>query len=194
MRFITRRNRTIVIFFNLLFIAGCHGSDPLQVVQPHNLGKADADITKGLPHDKPDDPTEKPNVNDNSYQNNGPSSGGSTQAGSRSTTFNSSGMSAMDEAITDENFRKCVKSVSDDYSQVTYLHCRNKNIQQVEGLDLLVNLEELDLRMNSLSNIDLSKNIKLQSLNLSGNPLSAIDVSENQQLGWLFLTGFLSRE
>ncbi|WP_339338057.1 hypothetical protein, partial [uncultured Oceanicoccus sp.] len=87
MRFITRRNRTIVIFFNLLFIAGCHGSDPLQVVQPHNFGIVDADITKGLPHDKPDDPTEKPNVNDNSYQNNGPSSGGSTQAAAKLITL-----------------------------------------------------------------------------------------------------------
>ena len=195
MRFITRRNRTIVIFFNLLFIAGCHGSDPLQVVQPHNLGIIDADITKALPVDEP---IEKSRVVDSNYQNNLHSPGGSTRTDVKSIIPNSPDnhkkkiikeKSVMDEAITDENFRNCVKSVSEDYSQVTYLHCRNKDIQQVEGLDLLVNLEELDLRMNSLSNIDLSKNTKLQSLNLSGNPLSAIDISQNQELGWLFLTG-----
>ncbi len=120
---------------------------------------------------------------------------------------------SIDESILsssdfpDENFRKCIVDTFNEKepdfvesgrtkSQVrrylsqktTELDCSSKGITSAEGIQYLTSLQELDLRSNNISTIDLSKNTALTELFLSGNKISTIDVSKNTALTNLYLS------
>ena len=119
---------------------------------------------------------------------------------------------SIDESILsssdfpDENFRKCIVDTFNEKepdfvesgrtkSQVrrylsqktTELDCSSKGITSAEGIQYLTSLQELDLRSNNISTIDLSKNTALTHLVLRDNKLSTVDVSKNTLLEYLDL-------
>lgn len=124
---------------------------------------------------------------------------------------------ALDLRFKDYKFYNCVKEavgpsgVSSDgvtlkdsaLNNLYYLECRNRNISDVTGLDLMKNLMQLELGNNQIEKInvkaltkleifqmpnnnvwqiDLSYNTNLTTLSLGGNGLISIDLSKNQKL------------
>lgn len=76
----------------------------------------------------------------------------------------------------DENFRTYLMETFDqdgdgkiDVSTVTQIDCSGKNIQSLQGIELLTELCELDCANNQLTTLDVSKNKKLQNLDCSTN-------------------------
>ena len=60
-------------------------------------------------------------------------------------------------------------------------------IKSVKGIERLKNLKKLNLSLNSLNKIDISKNTELTSLDLSYNNFSELDISKNTKLEKLYL-------
>jgi len=63
----------------------------------------------------------------------------------------------------------------------------DKKIYSTAGLENLINLKELRLTEQLLSNINLRNHLKLEKLYLAGNKITDIDLSENVQLKFLDL-------
>ena len=71
----------------------------------------------------------------------------------------------------------------DEALGIKEVRCSDKGISSLTGISSFVNLEILDCSKNTLSAIDVSKNLKLREFDCSGNSaLSAIDVSKNTAL------------
>ena len=110
-------------------------------------------------------------------------------------------------AFTDENFYKCVidaynsnnnasvaytESLTDEQLEtIKHLNCNGYNksdeekIINVNGLEKLVNITELYLTDNLITNIDLSNNKKIQELRIDDNKLTNIIFDNNINLTWL---------
>lgn len=65
---------------------------------------------------------------------------------------------------------------------VTQLDLENSNISDLTGIQAFVSLDNLYLRKNNLTTIDLSKNPKLTYLNVGSNKLSSLNLSDNPLL------------
>ena len=65
---------------------------------------------------------------------------------------------------------------------VTSILTRRSNIVSMKGVELFVNLKQLDCSSNNIKKLDLSRNVKLENLNCSGNALTSLDVSRNPKL------------
>ena len=110
-------------------------------------------------------------------------------------------------AFTDENFYKCVvdaynkenntsvaytDNLTDEQLEtIKHLNCNGYNksdeekIINVNGLEKLVNITELYLTDNLITNIDLSNNKKIQELCIDDNKLTNIIFDNNINLTWL---------
>ena len=72
---------------------------------------------------------------------------------------------------------------------VTELDLSNKGLTDLGGIEYFTGLTDLNLRDNSLTALDVSKNVNLTNLNLQGNALTSLDVSKNVNLTTLNLWG-----
>ena len=86
-----------------------------------------------------------------------------------------------------ENIGYDISLTEEQLKTITKLECPSNEISDASGIETLVNLQELNLSGNQLTNIDLSKNTYLYILNLEENQLTNIDVSNNLNLGYLYL-------
>ena len=84
--------------------------------------------------------------------------------------------------LTDEQLETITSLSHGDYNKA-----ESEKISSVKGLEKLTSLQNLQLRYNKISTIDISKNIKLTHLYLGNNNLSTIDVSKNTKLRLLDL-------
>ncbi len=125
----------------------------------------------------------------------------------------------MSTVFPDANFRTYILSNFDadadgalsdtEITAVTKIECSNMSISSLKGVEVFLNLQELDCSVNSLQELDLSTNTaltwlvcnvnQLSSLNISNclnlsmlscgyNPLLTLDVSQNTALTWLQCT------
>ena len=65
---------------------------------------------------------------------------------------------------------------------VTELDLSNKGLTDLGGIEYFTGLTKLNLRDNSLTALDVTKNTALTDLDCTGNQLTAIDVSNNTEL------------
>lgn len=70
---------------------------------------------------------------------------------------------------------------------VTELDLSNKGLTDLGGIEYFTGLTDLNLRDNSLTALDVSKNVNLTTLDLQGNALTSLDVSKNVNLTTLNL-------
>ncbi|QOD59949.1 T9SS type A sorting domain-containing protein [Polaribacter haliotis] len=78
---------------------------------------------------------------------------------------------------------------TDNIKDVTILDISDENIADLTGIEAFVSLTTLNASSNSITNIDVSKNVNLESLNIAQNPTTAIDVSKNTNLTNLNVSG-----
>lgn len=105
-------------------------------------------------------------------------------------------------AFKDDNFYQCVidkfsesesgamidtNLTDEQLANIVELDCKNRGIQDVSGIEKLVNLAGISLSNNDISSIDLTHNSKLSWLEFQNNHLSSIDLSHNLQLIDLYL-------
>jgi hypothetical protein len=96
----------------------------------------------------------------------------------------------LDEIITDQNLLSCLKSTGNNNAlDVKEIRCREKNIQSTDGIEYLANLRKLNLEINNISEINVSKNTNLEELRLSYNSLAKINLTNNIKLNSLYLIG-----
>ena len=99
----------------------------------------------------------------------------------------------IDEAyFPDANFRSFVSASfdqnSDGYLCTTELNtvesidCNWKELSSLRGVEFFTELRRLECSMNSLAELDLSKNSKLEHLSCNGNDLTVLDLSGNAAL------------
>ncbi|AXP82798.1 Internalin-J precursor [Mariniflexile rhizosphaerae] len=67
--------------------------------------------------------------------------------------------------------------------------CYNKNITDLTGIEVFVNIEMLSVGKNQLTNLDLSQNIALKVLHCQENALTNLDVTQNIALKELSCNG-----
>ena len=70
---------------------------------------------------------------------------------------------------------------------VTELDLSNKGLTDLGGIEYFTGLTDLNLRDNSLTALDVTKNVNLTTLDLWGNKLTELDVSKNVNLTTLNL-------
>ncbi len=95
-------------------------------------------------------------------------------------------------SFPDENLQKCFDEritqngwkTAEDVEQ---LICVRRGITDSSNLEQLPWLKDLELKGNSLTTIDLSKNTALKLLYLDGNQLTTIDLSKNTALEFINL-------
>lgn len=92
-------------------------------------------------------------------------------------TANISGLKVLD--ISDENITDLTGI--EDFISLTNLDASSNSITIVD-LSKNINLETLNIAQNPTKALNVSKNIKLTNLNVSGNQLTTFDVSKNTEL------------
>ena len=95
----------------------------------------------------------------------------------------------------DDNFRAYVSDNFDqnndgflqdsEISAVTRIDVAKKNITSLKGVEYFTKLTQLICKNNSLTSLDVSKNIELEYLWCSINPLEELNVSKNLALSIL---------
>ncbi|MDI9471014.1 MAG: hypothetical protein QM296_12565 [Bacillota bacterium] len=78
--------------------------------------------------------------------------------------------------ILEQSERDAVKSV----------YCRSKGISSLKGIEFFSKLEELNVSLNALKEIDLSKNTSLKTVDVSQNILTDLNLSGFTQLDTLY--------
>jgi Leucine-rich repeat (LRR) protein len=68
-----------------------------------------------------------------------------------------------------------------DFTELKYFFCNSNSITTIDLSKNLL-LENLDVKENNLTSLNVSKNIKLQILEFAQNQISSIDLSENTNL------------
>ena len=115
-------------------------------------------------------------------------------------------VSAMPEAFKDENFYKCIiDSYNDEYNEnlsynddlseedlqkIYRLDCsipfkykdESRKINNILGIEKLINVWQLEMYGNNISEIDLSNNIKLKEVDFRVNNIKNVDLSKNSKL------------
>ncbi len=94
--------------------------------------------------------------------------------------------------IKDENLASCIlknatKMHLEIVEELTHLKCHGMNITNLEGLEMLINLEKLSLFNNSLTHADLRPFKKLKHLNVANNKLVNINIVGLLHLESLYL-------
>jgi len=74
---------------------------------------------------------------------------------------------------------------SEEAAVVTSLGLNDRNISDLTGIGLFVNLEHLDCDNNQLTSLVIKKNTALTYLHCMGNQLTSLDVSRNTLLTYL---------
>ncbi|SOE21867.1 hypothetical protein SAMN06298216_2319 [Spirosomataceae bacterium TFI 002] len=69
-----------------------------------------------------------------------------------------------------------------DANGLKKIDCYGRKINSLVGIEQFVDLEELNCYSNSISSIDVSKNLKLKTLNCFTNSLTVLDLSKNTNL------------
>jgi len=93
---------------------------------------------------------------------------------------------ALIEAGLDTNEDSAISIYEVQYVRV--LDVSGKNINDLTGIESFKNLRELDVSINELKVVDVSKNTTLLFLNCVGNKINTLDLSKNIQLEelWCF--------
>ena len=95
--------------------------------------------------------------------------------------------------VPDDNFEQALidlgrDTVLDNFvnkgniSSLTSLNLENKNIADLTGIEDFTALENINISRNSLSNLNITKNVNLKYLYVSNNNLTSLDVSKNTKL------------
>ena len=96
-----------------------------------------------------------------------------------------------EENFPDEKFRTYLKTFdtdkdgllsADELEKVTKINVNSKEISDLKGIELFTALEELDCGSNSLTTLDLSKNINLEKLDCDSNQLTSLNLANNTKL------------
>ena len=96
----------------------------------------------------------------------------------------------LEDIITDGNLLSCLKTSGNNNAlDVEEIRCREKDIKSTDGIEYLINLKKLNLEINNISEINLSKNTNLEELKLSYNFLTNINLKNNNKLNSLYLIG-----
>lgn len=77
--------------------------------------------------------------------------------------------------------------ISEAQAYVGVINCNEKNISDLTGIEAFVNVTEIRVVRNQLTNIDVSQNTALEQLACDENELSDIDISGNTSLKVLWL-------
>ena len=111
-------------------------------------------------------------------------------------SFNSSFAAGQDVEINETNFpdatfREYVKRFDNnrngklsttEINVVKNIDVSEKNIKSIKGVEVFLELEELECVKNKIKEIDVSKNTKLKKLNCEWNELNNLDVTKNTSL------------
>lgn len=111
-------------------------------------------------------------------------------------SFNSSFAAGQDVEINETNFpdptfREYVKRFDNnrngklsttEINAVKNIDVSEKNIKSIKGVEVFLELEELECVKNKIKEIDVSKNTKLKKLNCEWNELNNLDVTKNTSL------------
>lgn len=111
-------------------------------------------------------------------------------------SFNSSFAAGQDVEINETNFpdptfREYVKRFDNnrngklsttEINAVKNIDVSEKNIKSIKGVEVFLELEELECVKNKISDINVSKNTKLKKLNCEWNELTNLDVTKNTSL------------
>lgn len=75
-------------------------------------------------------------------------------------------------------------SEAEAVSQLGYMsqQLRDKDIEDLTGIEAFINLTFLDISQNLLTELDISQNLLLENLSIGLNPLGSIDISQNINL------------
>ena len=102
-------------------------------------------------------------------------------------------------SINNQNYGYDVSLSDEELATINNLNChgklfatansKNYDINNVTGINKLVNLESLNLYGNKLTSIDLSENVNLNSIEMENNSLTTIDLSQNTNLANIDLWG-----
>ncbi|CAM1365667.1 exported hypothetical protein [Tenacibaculum sediminilitoris] len=94
--------------------------------------------------------------------------------------------SAFEQALIDLNIDSdgVVNGVvlTSDVSSVTNLNVKNKNIQDLTGIEDFTAIELLNVRSNKLTELDISNNLELITLHCGANSISRLDLTNNTKL------------
>ena len=74
---------------------------------------------------------------------------------------------------------------SNKVSEILFLDLNNKQLTDLTGLENFINLENLDLSSNQLTQVPIVNFTNLKSLNLNNNLLSVLDLSFNEKINSL---------
>ena len=94
----------------------------------------------------------------------------------------------------DANFRSWLLSQSygadgklteSEMNSVTFLNVENKGINNLKGVEYFTELTSLTCGMNSLTSLDISKNVNLTHLSCERNQLSSLNLSNNKSLVYI---------
>ena len=89
---------------------------------------------------------------------------------------------AFREYLKQFDIKKDNKLVPAERKAVKKIDVHGKSIGRLNGIEFFPNLETLYCYNNTLTSLDVSKNIALQKLACSGNQLTSLDVSKNTNL------------
>jgi Leucine-rich repeat (LRR) protein len=78
---------------------------------------------------------------------------------------------------------------SANISGLKVLDISDENITDLTGIEDFTSLTTLDASLNSITNVDLSKNINLETLNIAQNPTTTLNISQNIKLTSLNVSG-----
>ena len=105
------------------------------------------------------------------------------------------GIAINEKNFPDEAFRDYVRAELDpnrsgiltpeEIAGITNIACSNEEIKDLKGIEFFTELTRLECIGNSLTSIDVSKNVKLKQLLCGKNDLTSIDVSKNTELSTL---------
>lgn len=106
---------------------------------------------------------------------------------------------AIDNGFTDKNFYQCVidnynneketnLTISDDMpsnlSDITYLDCVNRQIEDISGIENLTNLKELNFNKNKIKYMNFNNNKKMQNAIIGNNNIEKIEYDKLDRISF----------
>ena len=95
-------------------------------------------------------------------------------------------------AIADEKFKQYLVEAfdtnkdgeisTDEAETVTSIDCSGKGIESLSGIEFFINLETLNCNLNSLTVIDISKNLSLTTFSCDSNSIDSLGLTANTLL------------
>lgn len=110
-----------------------------------------------------------------------------------SLTIGAASLNAQNVNIPDANFKSCLLSpffnidlnndgeiqLSEAIAYSGQIDCNGSNINNVTGIEEFINVTQISLSSNNLTNINVSFNTLITQINVSDNQLTALDLSNN---------------